>query len=112
MPGADIDAIKAHSYVKATAELNLSPVRFNNFGALYCYPTWTQCSLFATGLSGWNTGSSRQSFVSAGIQLTTEVVFFNYLKTTLSLGYGHLFAPEGFSDGRHGNEIMVSLKLL
>ena len=112
LPGADIDAVKAHSYAKATAELNLSPVRFNNFGALYCYPTWTQCSLFATGLSAWNTGSSRQSFVSAGVQLTTEVVFFNYLKTTLSLGYGHLFAPESFSGGRHGNELMVSLKLL
>jgi hypothetical protein len=47
-------------------------------------------------------------YYSAGLQLTTEVVFFNYMKTTLSLGYGHLFAP----DGRHGNEIMVSLKLL
>ena len=112
MPGADIDAIKAHSYAKATAEVNLSPVRFNNFGALYCYPTWTQCSLFATGLSAWNPGSSRQTFLSAGIQLTTEVVFFNYLKTTLSLGYAHLFAPESFSGGRHGNELMISLKLL
>ena len=53
-----------------------------------------------------------QLYYSAGAQLTTELVFFNYLKTTLSVGYGHLFAPEGFAGGRHGNEWMVSLKLL
>lgn len=51
-------------------------------------------------------------YYSTGVQLTTEVVFMNYLKTTLSVGYGHLFAPVGFPAGRHGNEIMVSLKLL
>jgi hypothetical protein len=51
-------------------------------------------------------------FYSAGVQVTTELVFVNYLKTTLSFGFGHLFAPEGFPGGRHGNEFMVSLKLL
>ena len=51
-------------------------------------------------------------YYSAGVQLTTEVVFMNYMKTTLSVGYGHLFAPEGFRYGRHGNELMISLKLL
>jgi hypothetical protein len=112
MPGADIDAIMAHSYAKATAELNLRPLRLNNFGALFCYPTWIQCSLFGTGLSTWNPGIKHQMYYSAGIQLTTELVFLNYLKTTLSVGYGHLFAPEGFPEGRHGNELMISLKLL
>ncbi|MBP5336095.1 MAG: hypothetical protein J6Y63_01110 [Bacteroidales bacterium] len=112
MPGAAIDAIKAHSYAKATAELNLRPIRLNDFGALFLYPTWIQCSLFGTGLSAWNPGEARQMYYSAGVQLTTEIVFFNYLKTTLSIGYGHLFAPEGFPGGRHGNELMVSLKLL
>ena len=113
MPGADIDAITAHSFVKSTAELNLKPLRFNDFGALFFYPTWTQCSLFGTALSTWNPASSQQMFYSAGIQLTTELVFLNYLKTTLSIGYGHLFAPDGFPlDGRRGNELMISLKLL
>ena len=112
MPGADIDAIPAHSFAKATAELNLRPLRLNNFGALFCYPTWIQCSLFGTGLSTWNPGVKHQMYYSTGIQLTTELVFLNYLKTTLSLGYGHLFAPEGFPEGRHGNELMISLKLL
>ena len=112
MPGAEIDAIPAHSFAKATAELNLRPLRLNDFGALFCYPTWIQCSLFGTGLSTWNPGFSHKMYYSAGIQLTTELVFLNYLKTTLSLGYGHLFAPKGFSDGRHGNEFMISLKLL
>ena len=112
MPGASIDAIPAHSYAKATGELNFRPIRLNDFGALFLYPTWIQCSLFGTGLSAWNPGQPHQMFYSAGVQLTTEIVFFNYLKTTLSVGYGHLFAPEGFPAGRHGNEVMVSLKLL
>ncbi len=113
MPGADIDAIPAHSYAKATAELNLRPLRLNNFGALFCYPTWIQCSLFGTGLSAWNPNSSHKMYYSTGIQLTTELVFLNYLKTTLSIGYGHLFAPAGFDGGRRGNnEFMISLKLL
>lgn len=112
MPGAAIDAIRAHSYAKATAELNLRPIRLNNFGALFLYPTWIQCSFFGTGLSAWNPGEAHKMYYSTGVQVSTELVFFNYLKTTLSVGYGHLFAPEGFPGGRHGNEIMVSLKLL
>ena len=112
MPGADIDAISAHSYAKATAELNLRPIRMNDFGALFCYPTWIQCSFYGTGLSTWTPHSSHKMYYSTGVQLTTELVFLNYLKTTLSIGYGHLFAPEGFHGGRHGNELMISLKLL
>ena len=112
MPGAGIDAIKAHSYAKATAELNLRPIRLNNFGALFFYPTWIQCTLFGSGLGAWNPGEPRQMYYSAGVQVTTELVFFNYLKTTLSVGYGHLFAPAGFAGGPHGNELMISLKLL
>ena len=112
MPGAAIDAIQAHSYAKATAELNLRPIRLNNFGALFCYPTWIQCSFFGMGLSTWNPGLPQAMYYSTGVQLTSEVVFMNYLKTTLSVGFGHLFAPEGFPGGRHNNEIMVSLKLL
>ena len=112
MPGASIDAITAHSFAKATGELNLRPIRLNDFGLLWFYPTWIQCSLFGTGLSTWNPGVHQQMYYSTGVQVTTELVFMNYLKTTLSVGYGHLFAPEGFPAGRHGNEWMVSLKLL
>ena len=111
MPGASIDAIEAHSYAKAMAELNLRPIRFNNFGFLFFYPTWMQFSFFGAGLSAWNPGK-HDMYYSAGVQLTTELVFMTYLKTTLSVGYGHLFAPEGFPTGRHGNEWMISLKLL
>jgi hypothetical protein len=112
MPGAAIDAIQAHSYAKAMGELNFRPIRLNDFGALFLYPTWIQCSLFGGGLSAWNPGQPHRMYYSTGIQLTTEIVILNYLKTTLSLGYAHLFAPEGFPGGRHGNEIMISLKLL
>lgn len=113
MPGVDIDALPAHSYMKATAELNLRPIRFNDFGALFCYPTWIQCSMFGTGLSAWNPDPSHRMYYSAGVQLTTELVFLNYLKTTFSVGFGHLFAPQGLPmGGHHDNELMISLKLL
>ncbi|MBQ7709484.1 MAG: hypothetical protein IJT74_06160 [Bacteroidales bacterium] len=115
MPGAAIDAIQAHSYAKATAELNLRPIRLNDFGALFLYPTWIQCSFFGTGLSAWNPGLPHKMYYSAGVQVTTELVFFNYLKTTLSIGYGHLFGPslnDGTNARMSGNELMISLKLL
>jgi hypothetical protein len=115
MPGAAIDAIQAHSYAKATAELNLRPIRLNDFGALFLYPTWIQCSFFGTGLSAWNPGLPHKMYYSAGVQITTELVFFNYLKTTLSIGYGHLFGPrlnDGTNTRMSGNELMISLKLL
>ena len=112
MPGSSIDGIKAHSYAKAMAELNLRPIRFNNFGFLFFYPTWMQFSFFGAGLSAWNPGHQHDMYYSAGVQMTTELVFMTYLKTTLSVGYGHLFAPKGFPAGRHGNEWMISLKLL
>ena len=66
MPGAAIDAIPAHSFAKATAELNLRPLRLNNFGTLFCYPTWIQCSFFGTGLSVWNPNSSHKMYYSTG----------------------------------------------
>ena len=37
----------------------------------------------------------------------------DFIRTTLSIGYGHLFAPAGFDGGKRGNnEFMISLKLL
>lgn len=112
MPGAGIDEIVAHTYAKATGELNLRPIRYNDFGAIFCYPTWSQLSLFSSGLSTWNPGTGRTFYYNAGFQLTNEVVLFNYLKTTFSIGYAHLFAPIGATNVCSGNELMISLKLL
>jgi len=112
-PGVDIDAIKAHSFAKLMAELNLIPIRYKNFGAINIYPTYTQFNLFSTGLvvNPWDSsisGSPRQAYVNVGIQANTEVVLFKFMKTTWSIGYARSFNPDGTNSG----EFLFSLKLL
>jgi len=109
MPGADIDFIRAHSFGKLTAELNLTPIRYDNFGLVNLYPTYSQFSIFSSGLitDPWGSGISR-SYVNVGIQLTTEIALFKYLNTKWSVGYACIWGPEGYDDGAW----LFSLKLL
>ena len=109
MPGADIDFIRAHSFGKLTAELNLTPIRYDNFGLVNLYPTYSQFSIFSSGLIAdpWGSGISR-SYVNVGIQLTTEIALFKYLNTKWSVGYACIWGPEGYDDGAW----LFSLKLL
>jgi len=113
LPGAGIDSIKGHCFGRVMGELNLKPIRFNNFGGINLYPTYSQLSFFSTGLvtDPWAKGNSdRQTklYVNAGVQLNTEVVLFKFLKTTWSLGYARVFYPDGTS----GGDWLFSLKLL
>ena len=116
MPGTDINAIEAYSFAKATAELNLPPVRFRNLGMLCLYPTYAQLSLFATDLATnpwWRSGTRQfNNFVNVGAQLNFEVVLFNYLKTTWSAGYARMFSQSSSGLRRSSGEWMISLKLL
>ncbi len=111
LPGARIDQIAAHSYLKATGEINFCPIRFNNFGALQCYPNYIQFCLFAhdlaTDLWGAQSGLRRANYMSAGAQMNIQMVFFTHMKTTLSLGYAR-----AWGSGLNQGEFMVSLKLL
>lgn len=110
MPGARIDQICAHSYLKATGEINFCPIRFNNFGALQCYPNYIQFSLLGHDLATdlWGVKDNcKANFISAGAQMNIQMVFFTHMKTTLSFGYARLWGD----DLRQG-EFMVSLKLL
>lgn len=114
-PGADIDAIEAHSFAKAMAELNLQPIRFNNFGFMGLYPTYAQLSIFSSYLLAGNGKKELGNYVNLGAQINVEFVLFNYLKTTWSLGYAYLLVEpsnRGTKVGRPGGEWMFSLKLL
>lgn len=114
-PGADIDAIRAHSFAKATAELNLQPIRFNNFGFMGLYPTYAQFSLFSSYLLTGNGAKNIGNYVNLGAQLNVEVVLFNYLKTTWSVGYAYLLSEpttEYAKVGVRNGQWMFSLKLL
>ena len=91
-------------------EFNFQPIRFNNFGTLGFYPTYAQFSLFSTNLLT-NTLYSEQkisNFVNVGGQLNVEFVLFNYLKTTWSVGYAHIFYT---GTERNRGEWMFSIKL-
>lgn len=118
LPGTGIDAIHAHSFAKFTGELNLKPIRFKNFGFLGLYPTYAQFSLFSTDLvaDAWGSSRSLRNFVNLGAQLNIEVVLFNYLKTTWSVGHAYLLhetlMPGADKVGLSNGQWMFSLKLL
>lgn len=113
MPGLPIDAVKAHSYLKFTGEINFQPIRFKHVGALTVYPTYAQISVFSTDLlaNPWGP-QSFHNHVNIGAQLNVEIVFFNYFKTTWSVGYAHAFNQ--FAPNMPGNsgQWLFSLKLL
>ena len=110
MPGARIDQIGAHSYAKVTGEINFSPIRMNNFGALQFYPNYIQFCLFGSDLMAdwWGSEKARRgNYVSAGAQMNVQLVMFTHMKTTLSVGYARLWG-----NGLRQGEFMISLKLL
>jgi len=107
--GKKIDAIEAHSYARLMAELSLRPIRYNNFGLVNLFPTYSQFSIFSTGLIANPWGNiNTKGYVNVGIQLNTEVVMFKSMKTTWSIGYARAFNPDGTSEG----DWLISLKLL
>lgn len=114
MPGAKIDQIQAHTFSKITGELNLKPIRFNNFGLLGLYPTYTQLSLFSSNLlaNPWGKGQFH-NYINVGAQMNIEIVIFSYLKTTWSLGYAHIWETGNSAGNKLSRgEWMISLKLL
>lgn len=109
-PGARIDQISAHSYAKVTGEIGFSPIRFENFGLLQCYPNYIQFLLFGNGMitNLWEDLNTRQAlYYSVGAQMNIQMVFFTHMKTTLSVGYARAWA-----DNLKQGEFMISLKLL
>lgn len=113
MPGAEIDEISAREYGKLMLELNTTPIHFRNFGFSFLYPRYAQVSLFGAGLAtDFFHTRTPACYASAGAQLDIEIVLFNYLKTTWSAGYGHLFPLQNTPFAADKGKWMFSLKLL
>ncbi len=112
MPGLNIDDVSAHSFCKATGEINFQPVRFRNIGLLCLYPTYAQLSLFAIDLAAnpWGNGKFN-NFVSIGGQFNVEMVLFNYMKTTWSFGYARCFNQQSSTLPQSSGEWLITLKL-
>ena len=108
-PGVDINSIGAPAYLRAMAEWNLPPHRFERAGRPWLYCNWVRLSLFGaalvTGGGGWGPG---EKWFDAGAQLDFRIVLFSHLNSTLSVG----FAGARNTDGRKSTEFMISLKLL
>jgi len=108
-PGAEIDEIPAYNYVKTMGELNLRPLRLNNVGTTWLYPTFIKSSVFGSHLmTDFDKRDKIRHIFNIGAQIDIQIVVFSYLKTTWSFGYARRF-----EDGmRNNDEIMLSLKLL
>jgi len=110
MPGARIDQLSAHTFLRSALQLDLQPIRFKNFGALSIYPTWLQFSPFGGMLLTGGNGNGTQYF-NYGIKVSIEVVLFNNLRTNWNLGYGRIHGYGSNPMLSTGNEFMFSLKL-
>ncbi len=109
LPGADIDAIPAHNFVRTMGELNLKPLRTRNIGTTWIYPTHLVPSMFATHLiTDMDRSQLRRNLFNLGVQADIEVVLFSYMKTTWSAGYARLFESGQDQQGQW----MFSVKLL
>jgi hypothetical protein len=107
-PGFDIDAVDARAFAKSVAELNLPPVRFEDFGTAAAYLSSIRPAVFAGVLFADPGATTSRTFENVGAQLDFNFAVAVRLPMTLSVGYAKGFGP---APGRH-DEIMVSLKIL
>ncbi|HKM92204.1 MAG TPA: hypothetical protein VJY41_00990 [Prolixibacteraceae bacterium] len=108
-PGAQIDEISAHNYIKTMGELNLRPIRLRNVGTGWLYPTYIKSSIFSTHIiTDLNKSDITRNIFNFGGQVDVQLVFFSYLKTTWSVGYAVMTEKSQTQKG----QLMLSLKLL
>lgn len=108
-PGAAIDAIPAHNYIRTMGELNLRPIRTRNAGFTWLYPTSIYTSVFGTHLlTDPDRSEHTRNIFNAGLQTDIELVLLSYLKTTWSVGYARMFE----SGEKPQGQWLFSVKLL
>jgi hypothetical protein len=108
-PGAEIDELNAHNFIKTMGEMNLKPIRLRNVGTTWLYPTFIKTSMFGTHIMlNPDKDISRRHVFNAGAQVDLELVLFSYLKTTWSAGYARKL-ENGFGPAE---QWMFSVKLL
>jgi hypothetical protein len=107
-PGFEINEIDARSFVRAVAEVNLPPVRFQDIGNASFYLSSLRTAAFVGALETQPGIGEGRSLQTAGIQLDWNFTVAHRLPMVFSVGYA-----EGFEDGeRRGNEVLVSLKIM
>jgi hypothetical protein len=107
-PGTQLNAIGGRDYVKSTVEWDLPPLRFRSAGWTSVYFNWVRLALFGGALgTDLGNGALRTSYTDAGAQVDLRLVWFTYMKSTFSVGFG--VARD--QNGHTGTEKMISLKL-
>jgi hypothetical protein len=107
-PGVPINAIGARDFLKATVEWVLPPVRLRSAGWTGVYFNWVRLALFSGVLqTNLSDSTARAAYSDAGAQLDLRLVWFTYMKSTLSVGAAGARSP----NGHLRTETFVSLKL-
>ena len=108
LPGFEIDGVSARSFVKAIAELNLRPFRFEDVGTPGLFLGSVRPALFG-GVLHANPGADDERTVgTVGAQLDFNFTLAHRLPMTLSVGYG-----AGIENGeRLNDEWLISLKIM
>lgn len=108
-PGFGINEIRAQSFVREMAELNLPPYVFESVGTPGFFLNWLQPSVFVAGL--WadpDNSALKKDYASLGAQVDMRINVLHWYAMTLSAGYAL-----GFQSGRRtDSEWMLSLKIM
>ena len=108
-PGFPLNEIGGTTFLKATVEWTLPPLRFRRLGVSSLYCTWARLALFAGAIAANpHARAVQRTVANAGAQLDFKLVVFSNLSSTFSLGYA--FGIE--KDQRTAREFMISLKIL
>jgi hypothetical protein len=103
-----INAIGARDFLKSTVEWVLPPVRFRSAGWTGVYFNWVRLALFSGVLqTNLSDSTARAAYSDAGAQLDLRLVWFTYMKSTLSVGAAGARSPNGYLS----TEKFISLKL-
>ncbi len=108
-PGLELNEVGGRTFVRALVDWNLPPVHFRRAGGKSLYLTWARTSIFAAGLvTDPEETALRATSRGAGVQIDFRFVLMSNLDLTLSLGWASARA----GDGRTGDELLASLKIL
>ena len=109
LPGVELNEIGGRNFVKSTVEVNLPPLRFQNFGTPGFYVPWMRPAVFAGGLvTNLDDRAARRRVLSAGAQIDVSMFALSALDLVFSVGAG--IAVENGRPPRR--ELMLSLKVL
>ncbi len=107
-PGFEIDEIAARRFAKATAEVNLPPIRFAEIGTAAFYLSHLRPAVFAGGMLTKDPEGRGHEYFNVGAQLDLNFTVAMRLPMVLSVG-----AASGWADGDHRKvEWLASLKIM